>query len=123
MRVLLLATIVSLALAGCTTDAPDGDALPPNENADDSDAMGPVQKEVTITGFVLPDVTVHVGDTIVWTNNAAPAHTATSDDGTTFDSGRMDQGESWSWTATEAGTFPYHCTFHSNMQGTVKVLA
>jgi amicyanin len=67
-------------------------------------------------------VTVAVGDTVTWTNQDAVAHTATSTTGA-FDSGLLDQGESYSLTFTAAGTYPYLCTPHPGMTGTVVVMA
>ena len=70
-----------------------------------------------------PDnLTVHRGDTIVWTNAGQAAHTATADDKVTFDSGALTHGQQFRWVAAKAGTFPYHCTFHPWMKGTVTVV-
>ena len=71
-------------------------------------------------------VTIHVGDKVTWTNNEtglyAPQHTATSDDGHTFDSGYLNPGQSYSVTFIKAGTFAFHCNVHSNMHGTITVV-
>ena len=82
---------------------------------------------VTITArdfFWSPDtVTIQVGDTVTWTNLDSAPHTATdSGSGSLFD-GVMNQGESFSYTFTQAGTFNYLCTFHPEMTGTVVVQA
>jgi len=51
----------------------------------------------------------------------------TSDDGSTFDSqngaGKVtgNKGDKFQFTFTKAGIFPYHCTFHANMHGTITV--
>ncbi|MBD0331716.1 MAG: cupredoxin domain-containing protein, partial [Chitinophagaceae bacterium] len=58
---------------------------------------------------------VKVGTIVKWTNNDDVAHTATSDDGTTFNTGRIAPGGSATYTATTAGTFPYHCNLHAGM--------
>jgi hypothetical protein len=68
-------------------------------------------------------VTVHVGDTVTWTNNVDTAHTATSTDNPAPFAGEMAPGESFSFTVTEAGTFDYVCEIHPAMQGTVVVEA
>jgi LPXTG-motif cell wall-anchored protein len=77
---------------------------------------------VTISGFAFhpPSVTIHVGDTVTWTNNDAIAHTATAGDGS-FDTGTLSKGQSGSHTFTKAGTFAYICSIHPNMHGTVVV--
>src|SRR5881628_2453112 len=72
--------------------------------------------------FVPATVTIDVGDTVVWTNNADDPHTSTSDSGL-WDSGSMNPGATFSHTFNSTGTFPYHCTFHESlgMVGTVIV--
>ena len=58
-------------------------------------------------------VTVQPGTTVVWVNSEAPKHTATSDDGL-FKSGSMSQGDTYSFTFTEVGEYPYYCRFHGD---------
>jgi plastocyanin len=64
--------------------------------------------------------TVKVGDTITWTNQDIAPHTATAQDGS-FDTGTINKGKSGSHTFTKAGTFPYICSIHPSMKGTVTV--
>jgi plastocyanin len=59
---------------------------------------------------------------VKWTNNDAIAHTVTSNTGA-FDSGNMAAGATYSYTFSTAGTYNYHCTYHSGMTGTVMVNA
>lgn len=76
--------------------------------------------------FTPSTITVAAGTTITWTNNDSVSHTVTSDTGL-FDSGSMSStgasgsGGSYSYTFTTAGSFPYHCTIHPSMTGTVIV--
>ncbi len=77
---------------------------------------------ISISGMSFPaTTTVKVGSTVKWTNSDAMAHTVTSDDGTSFSSGSIDYGSSFSYTANTVGTFAYHCNFHSNMKATLVV--
>jgi amicyanin len=78
--------------------------------------------QIVDMAFAPADVTVSVGDTVTWTNADPMIHTVTSTTGA-FDSGDLDQGESYSLTFTEAGTFAYLCTPHPFMTGTVTVVA
>jgi LPXTG-motif cell wall-anchored protein len=79
---------------------------------------------VTIADFHFSPsaTTVHVGDTITWTNNGPSGHTATAGDGS-FDTGVLQKGQSASHTFTKAGTFAYVCRIHPFMHGTIVVLA
>lgn len=78
---------------------------------------------VNISGmsFSPSSITVKVGIAVKWTNNDYTAHTVTSDDGTTFNSGNVATGGSFSFTPTVAGNFPYHCNIHTGMTGTLVV--
>lgn len=65
-------------------------------------------------------LTVPVGTTVTWTNRGERPHTITADDGS-FDSGRLDPGEEFSFTFDTAGSFTYFCGFHPDMQGEIVV--
>ncbi len=92
---------------------PDGAFDPANADT----AYDPLALEVT------------VGTTVTWTNDDTVAHTVTSgpSDGTRgeadglFDSGFLDAGDSFSYTFTEVGEFPYYCLPHPWMVGSVTV--
>lgn len=79
---------------------------------------------VTIADFQFTPatITIHVGDTVTWTNHGPSAHTATANNGS-FNTGVLQKGHSASHTFTTAGTFTYICQIHPFMHGTVVVLA
>ena len=62
------------------------------------------------------NVTVQQGWTVNWINTESPRHTATADD-ESFNSGTMSQGDTFTFTFTETGTFPYYCRFHGDNGG------
>lgn len=65
---------------------------------------------------------VKLGTIVKWTNNDGYTHTVTSNDGTTFNSGDISGGGTYSYTTTTTGTFDYHCTIHGlAMSGTLTV--
>ena len=87
------------------------------------------------------NVTILVGDEVVWTNVGPSDHTTTSDAGM-WDSGTLtapagydDDGgggggtsynvaaadECYVRTFDEPGTYKYHCSFHPSMRGTIVV--
>ena len=75
-------------------------------------------------------VTIEVGDSVTWTNDGRLPHTATA--AGEFDTGLLQPkdavfvgspGQSYTVTFNEAGTFPYICTIHPDMTGTVVVEA
>ena len=65
-------------------------------------------------------VTVPAGTTIHWINRDTMGHTVTSSEGK-WDSGLLQPGESWSRHFDTPGTYPYVCTPHPFMTGTVVV--
>jgi plastocyanin len=65
-------------------------------------------------------LTVKVGETVVWVNKDPFPHTVTSQAGG-FDSHDIAPGQSWSYTTTKTGVFPYLCTLHPTMHATLKV--
>lgn len=67
-----------------------------------------------------PTVTVKVGTRVTWTNFDSSNHTVTADNNS-FDLGNLNQGQSKSMVFTKPGTYPYHCTYHPFMHGTVIV--
>ncbi len=89
-----------------------------------SDVHAAASSGVTIKNFAFSPgtTTVHVGDTITWTNQDSIAHTATASDGS-FDTGLLQKGKSGSHTFTKAGTIAYICSVHPSMKGTVVVAA
>ncbi|MSQ06425.1 MAG: hypothetical protein EXR54_04295 [Dehalococcoidia bacterium] len=82
-------------------------------------------RESNINNFALESFTVPVGAKVVWTNRDAARHTTTA--GTpgglagAWDSEDLEQGNQFTFTFNQAGTFPYRCRIHSSMTGTVTV--
>ncbi len=78
--------------------------------------------EVKIESFRFQPTTLNVtrGTVVVWTNDDSAPHTATAKEGS-FDTGRLDKGESGQVTFDMPGTFDYTCSFHSRMNGRVVV--
>jgi plastocyanin len=87
-------------------------------------ATRPAPRTHTVTidasSFKPETLTIAVGDSVVWTNRDIIPHTATSK-AAGFDSGRLDEGKSWKFTATKKGQFPYICSYHPTMTGEVRV--
>jgi len=80
--------------------------------------------DVTIQNFFFDpaSLTIDVGDTVTWTNNGTVGHSSTSDD-LIWDSGILAPGDTSSFAFTSDGSYPYHCTPHPFMTGTITVSA
>jgi plastocyanin len=69
----------------------------------------------------MPDeLSVTVGTTVTWMNTDSVVHTSTSD-AAGWNSGTVAPGAQFSVAFQTAGTFPYHCSIHPGMVGTVVV--
>jgi plastocyanin len=79
---------------------------------------------VTIADFSFSPATttVHVGDTVSWSNDGPSSHTATAQDGS-FNTGVLQKGAGASHTFGRPGTFSYFCQIHPFMHGTIVVVA
>lgn len=80
--------------------------------------------EVTIVDFAFdpPAVTVRVGETVTWTNKDDVAHTVTSEEQGPLASGDLAGGAEFKKMFDTPGSFPYICTIHPYMTGTVEVM-
>ena len=65
-------------------------------------------------------MTVAVGSTVTWTNCDDIPHTIVSTE-KIFKSKVLDTDEKFSFTFTKAGTYPYFCSIHPKMTGSVVV--
>ena len=102
--------VTALLLAGSTNVAANAQQPPP-ATADvkvDNFSFGPAT------------LTVAVGTTVTWTNRDDTPHTVVSAD-SVFKSKVLDTDEKFSYTFAKPGTFPYFCSIHPKMTGTVVV--
>ncbi|MGH8306390.1 MAG: cupredoxin domain-containing protein [Steroidobacteraceae bacterium] len=98
-----------IALAGC-----GGGTSPAPAN--------PAPTAVTIRNFAFSPtpLTVSRGAKVTWTNQDSSVHTVTAVD-SSFDSGNLAQGQSFTRTFDSAGTFAYRCNIHQYMTATVVI--
>jgi plastocyanin len=83
--------------------------------------------QVAIRNFAFQpaELEVEVGTTVEWVNEDPVPHTVTS--GTpgsptgVFDSGALNQGDSFSFTFRQPGTYEYFCRLHPSMRGRILV--
>lgn len=108
-----------LMLTGCQQNTP-----PPTSETLTGRTTESVKNAANVNiqkmAFEEQNVTVTVGTTVTWTNRDSLPHTVSSDTGA-FDSGNLSNGQSFSFTFSEEGTYTYHCALHPSMTGTVVV--
>src|SRR5829696_4734188 len=85
---------------------------------------------LTDTAYQPNPIQVSVGTTVTWTNDDSQPHTVTSGSNgqpdNKFNSSPnfnplLNPGQTFSFTFTQAGDYPYFCMLHPNMVGTVNV--
>jgi plastocyanin len=90
----------------------------------------PGASTLTTDAYSPNPIQVSVGTTVTWTNNDSQPHTVTSGSNgqpdNKFNSSPnftplLNPGQTFSFTFTEAGNYPYFCLLHPNMVGTVNV--
>ena len=82
----------------------------------------PATSEVKVDNFSFgpATLTVAVGTTVTWTNRDDIPHTVVSTD-KVFKSKVLDTDEKFAFTFDKAGTYPYFCSIHPKMTGSVVV--
>lgn len=107
----------ALLLAACS-----GDSAPTTTNAAITTVPGGTEFAVVMESFSYTpaELTVPVGATVTWTNRHGARHDVAAADGT-FTSPLFGEGETFSFTFTEAGEYPYVCTIHPGMEGKIIV--
>ena len=78
--------------------------------------------EIKIDNFSFgpADVSIPPGTTVTWTNRDDIPHTVVSTE-KVFKSKVLDTDEKFSFTFTQAGTYPYFCSIHPKMAGRIVV--
>ena len=109
---------VCIAAAAIGVGACGGSDEPAAPSAAKAPASSAGAVAVADNSFTPASVKVAVGETVTFENEGAIAHTVTGDD---FDSGSLAPGDTFTFKASEKGTFGYVCTFHPGMQGTIEV--
>lgn len=108
---LLMVFLISVVLiSGCTGQKTNTENTPAAPNS------------VAIKGFAFDPATLTVakGTIVTWTNMDTVEHTVVAAD-KAFSSDTLKNGQSFSHTFNETGTFGYTCSVHPSMSGTVLV--
>lgn len=116
----LLASIVALIGCGGAQSA----AVPSSSDVAASAQPAPseeVQVRIVDFAFEPATITIKPGTTVVWTNDGPTEHNTVSKKGKVWESNIMEKGDVYSYRFEKSGEFPYWCTLHPSMLGTVIV--
>lgn len=110
MKQPILAALCAVLVAGCgdygSPDVPAG----PNEVVMQGESFSPSTRSVAS------------GTRVTWVNRDGQAHTTTRGAGQeSWNSGVLNANQSFSHTFDTPGTYPYECTLHPGMNGSIIV--
>ena len=137
MRTILIGVTCTAALGflgGCGSASATGSAASSSGSAMDSSSMSSMGSSSSGSSAASSAVVIHIskfayqtpasvspGATVSVMNMDGEAHTVTADSGSAFDT-KIDPGASATFTAPmKPGTYAFHCTYHSNMHGSLVV--
>lgn len=85
-----------------------------------SGAVTRVRARIVDFRFSPASITIDRGTVVKWKNRGDRSHTTTSNDGV-WDSHTLAPGDTFARRFRQRGTFPYHCSIHTRMRGTITV--
>jgi plastocyanin len=117
-------TLVACGSSGSSSSSGTTSSSPPSSSssaASSSSEASSTASTITIKSFsfTTPD-SVSPGATITVDNKDGTDHTVTSDTGNAFDDAAS-PGTSTFTAPTKPGSYPFHCTIHPSMHGTLVV--
>lgn len=116
--VLLITGCVQASQTGGNQNVVNNTGL--NESANNT---GATTYTVTLSNYAFnpSELSVKAGDLVTWVNDDSVSHTIVSDSGSEIESPVLSNGQEYSHTFSQAGTYNYHCSIHPIMKGTVTV--
>ena len=118
---------VLLALAGCSNggNGSSNVTTPATTSASSAPSTSNAgAAHITIKNFTFSPANLQVrpGTKVIVENEDSVTHTVTATGDKAFDTGDIDPGETATFIApSTSGSYPYICTIHTNMKGTLTV--
>jgi len=126
----ILATLAGIALVISACSSSGGASAPAPSAAPAASAAGAACAEASGTGTVAASIkdfafepsaiSAKVGDTVTFSNTGAAMHNVTLDAGGCA-TPNIQPGKADGLQFTVAGSYPFHCTIHPDMKGTITV--
>jgi plastocyanin len=117
---LIVVLAACIAISGCTSSGPSTTTI-------QTPVPGATTVNIQNFAFVPASSTVPKGTTVTWVNQDPTDHTIVNDaqgsigQGAVFTSNPLPKGAQYSFRFDTPGTYPYHCSIHPSMKGTVIV--
>lgn len=116
--------VILLSLSSCSPNSQS--ATSTNQHTELSKISTQTQNSNTTVKILnfkyMPDnLKIGTGETVQFVNQDEEPHTVTASDHS-FDSKALDTQQTWTHTFTKSGSFPYLCSIHPYMKGTITVI-
>jgi plastocyanin len=133
------AVAAALLLAACSGNPPAATGNPPAATGNPPAATGGAPGATIVATICTPasggaadvnatvadnawgPVSAAVGEVITWSNEDSRPHKVALDDGSCTMTNNITREAQQSLVFTQAGSFPFHCTIHSFMKGTITI--
>ena len=125
--ILVSLLIVIIAISGCTqnqqinSNKKESSLVTDTQTINQPQIEGTYNIEISNFAFNPSEIKIKTGDTITWINKDSAPHTVTSDSGNELNSPQLSNGQNYSRTFSNTGTFNYYCSVHPSMKATVIV--
>jgi len=115
-----MAAVALIALAACSPGAEPSGSTAAAATCSESTAAGAVAVTIINFAFQPVDISAKPNEVIGFTNTGSAPHTATLDEGD-CKTPTLNGGDSGGLTFSAAGTYPFHCSIHPAMKGTIVI--
>jgi plastocyanin len=113
--------IVALTACGSSNPAPTTPTpTTPTTPSAVTVTIVPAARTLGTAAFTPNPAAVAANGKLTWSNTDTVTHDMVSDSGI-WDSGRISPGDHFDFTFPTKGTFPYHCSIHAGMTGSIVV--
>jgi plastocyanin len=112
MRIFMPAAMAAAVLLGAAAAVPNAAVA----------TGGPAMVEIKDFAFKPAVLNVTAGDTVKFVNHDQEAHTVVAQSGA-FTSSGLDTNDEWTVRIAKPGKYPYFCSLHPYMKGTIVVRA
>jgi plastocyanin len=124
-RLVLYIAVISLLIIACIAAGCSSNHTPATAPPETQPNSAPEANTIVIKNFAFdpPSLTVKIGTVVTWMNQDSASHTIVSDSGSlaALSSDPLSNGATYKFTFTQPGTYPYHCSIHPSMTGTIIV--
>jgi len=124
--VLVLAAVLTYFLVfNNSSQTSKVEQLKPTSTETVNNPVNTVQPEANVNinnfSFNPSVITIKVGTKVTWTNNDSVPHQVKGDNLSSLNTPIMNNGQTYSFTFNDIGTFNYHCVIHPMMKGEIIV--